>query len=74
MPQNPAKNVTVLRRQMKGKSPDSSQLNLLPQRLEDLVNPGHPLCKLSKRIPWDETEEYFSDLYHHSGRPPTQIR
>jgi len=36
---------------MKGKSPDSSQLNLLPQRLEDLVNPGYPLCKLSKRIP-----------------------
>lgn len=59
---------------MKGKSPDSSQLNLLPQRLEDLVNPGHPLCKLSKRIPWDEIEEYFSDLYHHSGRPAKPIR
>jgi IS5 family transposase len=59
---------------MKGKSPDSSQLNLLPQRLEDLVNPGHPLCKLSKRIPWDEIEEHFSDLYHHSGRPAKPIR
>jgi IS5 family transposase len=59
---------------MKGKSPDTSQLNLLPQRLEDLVNPGHPLCKLSKRIPWDEIEEHFSDLYHHSGRPAKPIR
>ena len=59
---------------MKGKSPDSSQLNLLPQRLEDLVNPGHPLCKLSKRIPWDKIEEHFSDLYHYSGRPAKPIR
>ena len=59
---------------MKGKSPDSSQLSLLPQRLEDLVNPGHSLCKLSKRIPWDEIEEHFSDLYHHSGRPAKPIR
>ena len=59
---------------MKGKSPDSSQLNLLLQRLEDLVNPRHSLCKLSKRIPWDEIEEHFSDLYHHSGRPAKPIR
>ena len=59
---------------MKGKSPDSSQLNLLPQRFEDLVNPGHSLCNLSKRIPWDEIEEHFSDLYHHSGGPAKLIR
>lgn len=59
---------------MKGKSPDSSQLNLLPQCLEDLVNPRHPLCKLSKRIPWDEIDKNFSDLYHHSGRPAKPIR
>ncbi len=26
---------------MKGKSPDPSQLSLLPQRLGDLVNPRH---------------------------------
>jgi IS5 family transposase len=59
---------------MKGKSPDPSQLSLLPQRLEDLVNPRHPLYKLSKRIPWDELEKHFSDLYHHSGRPAKPIR
>lgn len=64
----------ALRRHMKGKSPDPSQLNLLPQRLEDLVNPRHPLYKLSKRIPWDELEKHFSNLYHHSGRPAKPIR
>lgn len=36
---------------MKGKSPDPSQLNLLPQRLEDLLDPKHPLCKLAKQEP-----------------------
>jgi transposase, IS5 family len=59
---------------MKGKSPNRSQLSLLPQRLEDLVNPRHPLYKLSKRIPWDDIEKDFSDLYHHSGRPAKPIR
>ena len=42
--------------------------------MEDLVNPGHPLYKISKRIPWDEIEEHFSDLYHHSGGPAKPIR
>jgi IS5 family transposase len=59
---------------MKGKSPDPSQLTLLPQRLEDLINPKHPLCMLSKRIPWDDIEKQFSDLYHYSGRPAKPIR
>ncbi len=59
---------------MKGKSPDPSQLSFLSQHLEDLVNPKHPLCKLSKRIPWDDIEKHFSDLYHHSGRPAKPIR
>jgi IS5 family transposase len=59
---------------MKGKSPDPSQLNLLPQRLEDLLDAKHPLCKLTKRIPWDEIENQFADLYHDSGRPAKPIR
>jgi IS5 family transposase len=59
---------------MKGKSPDRFQLSLLPQRLEDLVNPRHPLYKLSKRIPWDDLEKRFSDLYHQTGRPAKPIR
>jgi IS5 family transposase len=59
---------------MKGKSPDRSQLSLLPQRLEDLVNPRHPLYTLSKRIPWDNLEKRFSDLYRQTGRPAKPIR
>lgn len=59
---------------MKGKSPDPFQLSLLPQRLEDLVNPRHPLYKLSNRIPWDDIEEHFSGLYHPSGRPAKPVR
>ena len=34
---------------MNGKSPDPSQLSLLPQRLEDLVNPRPPLCSRGYR-------------------------
>ena len=59
---------------MKGKPPDPAQLNLFPQRLEDLVNPGHPLCRLSKRMPWDDIEKHLSDFYHHGGRPAKPIR
>jgi len=59
---------------MKGRSPDQSQLSVLPQRLEDLVNPRHPLYRLSKRIPWDDIEKHFSGLYHHSGRPAKPVR
>jgi len=50
---------------MKGKSPDPSQLSLLPQRLEDLVNPRHPLYRLSKRIPWEDLENHFSCKWGH---------
>ena len=59
---------------MKGKSPDKQQLHLLKQHLENLINPSHPLCRLAKRIPWDELEKYFGDHYHYSGRPAKPIR
>ena len=59
---------------MKGKPPDTSQFNLYRQQLENLINPKHPLYKLAKRIPWDELENHFADLYHHSGRPAKPIR
>jgi IS5 family transposase len=59
---------------MKGKPPDTSQFNLYRQQLENLINPKHPLCKLAKRIPWDELENDFADLYHQTGRPAKPIR
>lgn len=59
---------------MKGKPPNTSQFNLYRQQLENLINPGHPLCKLAKRIPWHELETHFEDLYHQTGRPAKPIR
>ena len=59
---------------MKGKPPDTSQFNLYRQQLENLINLKHPLCKLAKRIPWDELEHHFENLYHQTGRPAKTIR
>jgi IS5 family transposase len=59
---------------MKGTAPDPSQLPLLRQRLEDLINPKHPLCKLAKRIPWKQIEHHFSGLYATTGRPAKSTR
>lgn len=59
---------------MKGKPADRSQSNLFQQRLRELVDPDHRFCKLASQIPWDEFEEYFSDLYSDSGRPAKPIR
>lgn len=59
---------------MKGNSPDPTQLHLLKQPLENLINPKHPLCTLTKRIPWKEIEHHFSGLYANTGRPAKPIR
>ncbi|MBW1674272.1 MAG: transposase, partial [Deltaproteobacteria bacterium] len=53
---------------MKAPSPDPSQLHLLKQPLENLINPQHPLCTLTKRIPRKEIEHHFSGLYANTGR------
>jgi IS5 family transposase len=59
---------------MKGNSPDPTQLHMLKQPLENLINPKHPLCTLTKRIPWKEIEHHFSQLYANTGRPAKPIR
>ena len=59
---------------MKGKPPNPSQLHLLKQPLTNLINPKHPLCTLTKRIPWKEIEHHFSGLYANTGRPAKPIR
>jgi IS5 family transposase len=59
---------------MKGNSPNPTQLHLVKQPLEKLINPKHPLCTLTKRIPWKEIEHHFSGLYAHTGRPAKPIR
>ena len=59
---------------MKGTSPHPTQLHLVKQPLKNLINPQHPLCTLTKRMPWKEIELYFSGLYAHTGRPAKPIR
>jgi len=59
---------------MRGKSPDKKQLDLFSQPLEEIINPKHPLFKLSNIIPWDEIENDFQKLYSHTGRPSKPIR
>jgi len=53
---------------------DPQQLHLLKQSLVDLLNPGHPLCKLSGKMHWREIEEQFTPLYAGRGRRPKPIR
>ena len=53
---------------MKGAAPDPSQLHMLRQQLENLINPQHPLRKFTKRMPWKEIEHHFSGLYATTGR------
>jgi len=59
---------------MKGKHPDSSQLSLIHQRLEDLLNPTHPLYGLAEKMPWDVFDHAFADRYAAAGRPAKSIR
>jgi len=59
---------------MKGNSPDPTQLHLLKKPLKNLINPTHPLCKLTKMIPYKEIEHHFSGLYANAGRPAKPIR
>jgi IS5 family transposase len=59
---------------MKGTPPDSSQLSLIHQRLEDLLNPTHPLYKLAEKMPWDVFDHAFADRYAAAGRPAKSIR
>jgi len=48
--------------------------HLLKQPLANLINPQHPLCKLTKRIPWKEIEHHFFGLYANTDRPAKPIR
>lgn len=59
---------------MKGKSPDQRQLDMFTQRLGDQLNPKHPLYRLGNKIPWDELDQEFSELYSKVGRNAHPIR
>ncbi|MGA1842340.1 MAG: IS5 family transposase [bacterium] len=59
---------------MKGQSPNQHQLNLFSKPLKDFINPRHPFSQLAEKIPWNEIEDHFKDLYSDTGRQAKPIR
>jgi len=54
---------------MKGQSPPKNQLSLFQQRLEEQLNPKHPLYRLANAIPWEYFDKEFERFYSDKGRP-----
>ena len=55
--------------------PANNQNLLFSARLEQILNPNHPLFKLADAIDWTEFEEAFGKLYDPGqGRPAKPIR
>jgi len=58
------------------KNTSDPQDNLFQSRLEQIINPNHPLVKLSAQIDWASLDEQFGKLYVEGfGRPglPTRL-
>jgi hypothetical protein len=54
---------------------DSRDHDLLRSRLDQIVDPGHPLAKLARTIDWDFLEQRLGAVYtDHPGRPPLPTR
>src|SRR5689334_14315051 len=54
---------------------DSGQQDLLRSRLDQIVDPAHPLAKLARSIDWGFLEERLGAVYtDRPGRPPLPIR
>ena len=58
------------------KSPQhSNQHDLFRSELAQMINPGHPLVKLSKAVDWKRLEEVFGETYcPDNGRPAISTR
>ena len=54
---------------------DSGQQDLLRSRLDQIVDPGHPLVRLARRMDWPFLEQRFGASYtDRPGRPPQPTR
>jgi len=60
---------------MQNPKSEAGQGYFFKDRLENIVNPKHPLCQLAKRIPWKQLEKGFTKDYRDFGRPakPTRL-
>ena len=54
-------------------TPANSFLDMFRHRLEDILNHGHELYRLSGPIEWEVLEREFGKLYSEEGRPSIQI-
>jgi IS5 family transposase len=59
---------------MLSKSEKNPQLNLLDVPLVHFINQEHELCRLAKKINWDEVEKDFTEYYSNTGAPSLTVR
>ena len=59
---------------MLSKSDKNPQLNLLEVPLVHFINLDHELCRLAKKINWDEVEKDFAGYYSTTGAPSVPLR
>lgn len=59
---------------MKARDKNPDQLQFMCPSLREILNPKQPLYQLAGKIPWQEFEDSFSDLYSDRGRPAKPIR
>jgi transposase, IS5 family len=59
---------------MLGKSDKNPQLNLTEVPMIHFIDPEHELCRLAKKINWDDVEKDFSRYYSTKGAPSVPVR
>ena len=60
---------------MRPKKTERDQGELFRARLDQILNPSHPLYVLSNKINWEYFEEEFGSFYvEDKGRPGVPIR
>jgi IS5 family transposase len=59
---------------MLGKTEKNPQLNLGEIPLIHYISADHELCRLARKINWDEVEKDFSGYYSKKGAPSVPVR
>ena len=60
---------------MRPSRPTSGKADLFRERLEAIINPGHPLVRLAGLIPWSSFDAAYGLFFRPLGRPakPTRL-
>jgi IS5 family transposase len=60
---------------MRPSRPPSGKSDLFRERLEAIIDPGHPLVRLVGLVPWSRFDDVFGRFYRPLGRPakPTRL-